>query len=185
VTARDPAEELVAAFARWAAGERSAAAARGRTQERWLRQVATEAATFGGLLVDLAEGRAAVVLTVAGERHAGSVVGVAADFCVLTDQAGALQLVALRAVSSLRTGITRTGSEPAGDRPAAISLHLADALAALAADRAPVRLVLSDGGRALGDLVATSTDVVTLRVGSPSRQVVHVPLAAIASCQLR
>jgi hypothetical protein len=205
-------DELVAAFARWSAGERVADAARQRSRERWLRQQATEAATMAGVLTDLAERRAEVALSTRTRSLVGRLVGAARDFVVVEERSGAGLLVAsahLATVSPLATrsrgvldtdggrapGIEAGGAwrgDPSGDREPPLSILLIDALTMLAADRSPVRLAVTNGELLLGELVAVGVDVVTLR-GDPAergngparRGHLYVPLAAIEVCTPR
>ena len=178
-------DELVAAFARWAADERINDAVRERSRERWLRQQALEDATLAGILTDLAERRSEVVVTTRTRQVAGRLLGVANDFLVLEDRERAGVLVAtghLAGISPL-AGDARF-SDPSGDRSPPLSLNLLDALVMLAADRSPVRLGLTDGEVVLGDLMAVGRDVVTLR-GPTRRANLYVPLGAIEVCTPR
>ena len=77
------ADELVAAFVRWAADQRVSAAAADRARERMLREQAGAAATLVGVLVDLAERAVPVVVSAAGERRSGRIAATAGDFFVL------------------------------------------------------------------------------------------------------
>jgi hypothetical protein len=180
---------LVAAFAQWAAGIRVDDAAAARRRERWLRQQAAEDATFAGVLVDLAERHAAVIIDVAGSRLQGRLVGVGQDFCVVADQRGAATVVRLSALSAVRAGAA-AHVDPAGDRLPPLTLDFAAALAALAAERAPVRLLSRDAVVVTGTLIAAGHDVLTVGLdqpgpgpgGHPGRGVVYVPLEAVALC---
>ena len=70
--------------------------------------------------------------------------------------------------------------EAAGDRPAAGRWTLADALAALAADRSPIRVGLHGGETVTGVLLSVGEDVMTLRLASGDLHA-HVALDAIES----
>lgn len=186
-------DDLVAAFARWAADERVREAARQRSRERWLRQQASEEATLAGILTDLAERRAEVVVTTRTRQMAGWLLGVAKDFFVLEDRDRAGVLVATEHLASI-SPLTRDAqrADPSGERPPPLSLLLVDALVMLTADRSPVRLGLVDGEAVLGDLVAVGRDVVTLRRGpqeggrGPTRPGnLYVALASIEVCAPR
>lgn len=161
-------DDLVAAFARWAADERVSEAARKRTRERWLRQQATEDATLSGILTDLAERRSEVVATTRSRQLVGRLLGVAFDFFVLEDRDGAGVLVATEHLASVSPRDAQ-GADPSGNRPPPLSLRMVDALVMLAADRSPIRLGLTDGAAVQGDLVAVGRDVVTLR-GDPNER---------------
>src|SRR3954468_4899109 len=78
-------------------------AGRHRGRERSLRRQAEEDATFAGTLLDLAERRAAVTIrTTAGRAHAGLVLAVGEDFCVVRSAGGDDTFVVLTAVSAVR-----------------------------------------------------------------------------------
>ncbi|NDH11437.1 MAG: hypothetical protein EBY44_06880, partial [Actinobacteria bacterium] len=71
LTADDP----LAALQRWVADGQVDEAARARSRRRWLENVATEEATLGGVLLDLAErGRPVIVRTLAGHRVTGPII---------------------------------------------------------------------------------------------------------------
>lgn len=159
-------DELVAAFARWAADERVHSAARERSRERWLRQQAVEEATLAGVLIDLAERRAEVVVTTRSRQFAGRVVGVAKDFFVLEDRGGAGVLVVTTHAVTVGHPAARSGPaerDPSGDRQPPLTLGFVDALALLAGDRSPVGLALDDGSLVTGEIAGVGLDVVTLR----------------------
>ena len=92
---------------------------------------------------------------------------------------GSVAVVALAAVSSVRTGPgARTVT---GDRAVTSSLRLADVLVGLAAEREPVRVVTADGETVVGVARSVGQDVLTLRPGSGAPGTVYVPLAAVAA----
>lgn len=174
--------DLDSKWARWAADERLTQAGQARARERWLRQQATEEATFTGLLRDLAERRAEVVVTTTSSRHPGQLVGVGHDFCVVAAGHGTT-LVALAAVAAVATP---TASVPAaGDRSAPLDQRLVDVLGDLAAERSPVRLQLRGGQLLSGDLISVGTDVISLRLEGAERRMVHAVLAAVETCTSR
>lgn len=176
-------DQLVAAFARWAAAQRVSEAASGRSRERFLTEQAAGGASLAGLLVDMAEDASTVTLAVAGLRLSGRLVGVGSDFCVLDQLGGRPVLVSTPAILGVwPAGPVRAGL--AGDRLPALGLSLMAALASLAEDRVPVRLRL--GSLAVdGDLVRVGDEVVTLRAPAPSRRPVHVPMARVEVCEIR
>ena len=181
-------DELVAAFARWAADQRVVAAAGDRARERSLREQARSSATWTGVLVDLAEQGSPVTVMVAGQRRCGRLVGVGRDFCVLEPDQGRTALIALPQVTELwpdRPAGWALSEPPGGDRSPAIDLPLMAALALLAEDRSPVGVFSTGGLETAGDLVAAGDDVLTLRTGTPVRRLVYVPLRAVAVCELR
>ncbi|MGI8492017.1 MAG: hypothetical protein ACR2KC_03025 [Acidimicrobiales bacterium] len=173
-------DEIDSGWASWIAQERLSNARESRSKERWLRQQAGEEATLTGLLIDLAERRVDAVLTTKAGRHSGRLVGVGRDFCVVSAAHGTT-LVSTAAVLTV-TSADLAGTVAAGDRPARLPQRMADALADLAAERAPVRLRMSDGQHLTGALVAAGVDLVSLRVEGATRTIVHVALAAIESC---
>lgn len=173
-------------FARWAADERTAAAAADRARERSLREQAGASGTWVGLLVDLAERAEVIELTVAGGRRSGQIVGVGADFCVVEQRGGRPALVATTSMTSVAVAAAhavRSEVVPAGDRPPQLSLSLAGALSALADQRAPVALTTDDGDTFDGEVVSVGQDVVALRLAGARLR--HVALAAVAVCELR
>src|SRR5262249_19027234 len=141
--------------ARWASQDRAAETARGRSRERWLRQQATEDATFIGVALDLAERRCPVTIRTANGRTVrGALVAVARDFWVV-DTHGGPTLVAAGFVVSVRglpgsdSGYGRpdaranaVAGEATGDRTDVLDMRLVDALAAIAGDRPRARLAL-------------------------------------------
>jgi len=75
----------LAALQRWVADGQVDEAARARSRRRWLEKVATEEATLGGVLLDLAErGRPVIVRTLAGQRVTGPIIAVGADSAFAT-----------------------------------------------------------------------------------------------------
>ncbi|MHB1930088.1 MAG: hypothetical protein ACYCUG_11845, partial [Acidimicrobiales bacterium] len=154
------ADALLSALTGWAADSRAREAAAERARERWLRQQAQEAATWLGVLVDLAEHGLDVTLTLDGRSVTGTLAGVGEDLCVVA-HAGGTTLVALAHVRAVRAA---QGSWVAGsDRRPALRIGFPDALAALAAERSPVAMALIGGSEVRGALVAVGTDVATLR----------------------
>jgi hypothetical protein len=173
-------EGLDARIDRWAADARVDEAARLRARERWLRRQAQEEGTLVGVLADIAERGAPVAVHVrGGRRHRGEVRAVGVDFAALRS-ARADVIVALAAVTSVRT---LPGAAPTiGDRPVATSRRLVDVLGELAAERATVVLAMAGGNdRVAGALRSVGEDVVVVRVAEDGRAGVtaYVPIAAI------
>jgi hypothetical protein len=177
-------DELVAAFGRWAAAQRTESAATSRARERSLREQAAASATWIGTLVDLAEHRTEVTVAVNQKRRRGRLVGVGRDFCVL-DHAGQGQtdLVALGAVSALWPDPAATPFA-SGARDGTIDLTLSMAFALLVEQRARIRLVTRTGDETAGDLITAGEDLLTVRTEPPTRRLVYVPLGAVAICEL-
>jgi hypothetical protein len=118
-------------------------------------------------------------------RGAGRVEGVlvdrGADWLLLADHRGRDQLVSLTAVRSV-TGLGRrtAPAEPAGGVRARLDLRWA--LRGLARDRAPVQVVLDDGGTVSGTLDRVGADYVELAehpVDAPRRSEVVQRVRAV------
>jgi hypothetical protein len=169
---------LAARIDRWAADARVDEAARLRARERWLRHQAEEEGSLAGVLADVAERGASVALHVRrGRRHWGEIAALGSDFVALRS-AGADVIVALPAVTSVRT---LPGEAPTiGDRSIGTSHRLVDVLAGLAAERAAVLLVLADGDEAVGGVVRwVGQDIVGVRVAGGAAVTAYVPVGAI------
>jgi hypothetical protein len=175
-------DDLLARLDRWVSDARTDEAAAARARERWLKQAAEETATFAGILLDLAERAAPVVVVVRGERrHRGVVAAVAADFCILRSPAGRDVLLSFAGIASVR--IDATTSAPTGDRAVHVDLGLAEALAALAADRPRLLVVTGIEGLA-GELRAVGLDVLTVRLDGDPASNAYVPISAIIEVSL-
>jgi hypothetical protein len=168
---------LAARIDRWIADARVDEAARLRAREHWLRRQAEEGGRLAGVLADVAERGAPVALHLrGGRRHGGEVAAVGADFIALRST-GANVIVAQAAVTSLRT----LPGEPStiGDRPVATDHRLVDVLAGMAAERAPVLLVLDGDETVAGSLRWVGQDVVGMRVAGGATVTAYVPVGAI------
>lgn len=163
---------------RWAADARVDEAARLRARERWLRHQAEEEGSLAGVLADVADRGASVALHVrGGRRHRGEVAALGSDFVALRS-AGTDVIVALAAVTSVRT--LPGEASTIGDRSIATSHRLVDVLAGLAAERAPVLLVLADGDEAVaGALRSVGQDIVGIRVAGGAPVTAYVSVGAI------
>jgi hypothetical protein len=169
---------LAARIDRWAADARVDEAARLRARERWLRHQAEEEGSLAGVLADIAERGASVALHVrGGRRHRGEVAALGSDFVALRS-AGADVIVALHAVTSVRT--LPGEASTIGDRSIGTSHRLVDVLAGLAAERAAVVLVLADRDEAVAGVVLwVGQDVVGVRVAGGAAVMAYVPVGAI------
>jgi hypothetical protein len=169
---------LAARIDRWAADARVDEAARLRARERWLRQQAEEEGSLAGVLADIAERGASVALHVrGGRRHRGEVAALGSNFVALRS-AGADVIVALHAVTSVRT--LPGEASTIGDRSVGTSHRLVDVLAGLAAERAAVVLVLADRDEAVAGVVLwVGQDVVGVRVAGGAAVSAYVPVGAI------
>jgi hypothetical protein len=169
----------------WLGDQRAQAAADARTRERWLRQQASDSATFAGLLADLAERGTAVVVALAnGRRHQGTLAAIGADFATLAAEAGHTVLVSLAAVTSVRPAGAAAGATAGlgGTTARAGSGRLVHALADAAVDRPRVLLGLGGGEMVSGDLQSVGQDVVTLR--NDGTAPVYVRLGSIYDASL-
>jgi hypothetical protein len=178
----DPTDGLLDELRRWAADEETARVAQSRSRARWLRQQAADSATLAGVLLDLAERRAVVIVEAAARTHTGRLVTVSTGLCVLEeidDPAHHLALIALPAITMLVPPV-----QALGDRVPDLRLDLAAALAGLASDRPTVSLELEGGKRATGVLESVGVDIVTLRIDGPAGVVVHLAINAISACLL-
>lgn len=165
---------------RWLADARVEDSAAGRARERWLQAAAESDATFGGVLLDLAERGTALTLGLAdGRRHQGVVVVLGGDFAALRLARGGEVLVTLSAIATVRTA---PGADPAvGERVTTTGLRLADVLAELAAERARVLLVPTRGADPVaGELRSVGRDVVTLRADGEPPTTAYLRLGAVA-----
>jgi hypothetical protein len=174
-------DELLADLARWAASERTAAAATSRLRERWLRQQATESARFSGLAVDLAEQEVVVSLrTVAGRTHHGIIEAVGRDFLVVRADGGPPTFIALDAIGLLRAAPGAGLPDADSDRTPTLDARLAHVLVGLAGERPRVLIVLHGGGDPVaGELRAAGEDVLTVLLDAEPPSRAYIPLAAV------
>ncbi len=170
---------LVGAISRWLAEARVDDAARARARQRWLEQQAAEGTSVASVLVDLGERRRPVLVqTGLGRRHRGLLVGLGVDFVAIRTDAGAEVLVATRDIHAVRTRPGEPGAH--SGRAVTLDAHLADAIAALAADRPRVTVATGPDATFNGELVSVGLDVLTLRVDGDARTNVYVPIDAVA-----
>lgn len=175
--------DLVAALDRWAAEMRVDDAARARSRERWLRQQAAEAASFAGVLFDLAERRRAVVLSTSdGERIRGHVEAIGVDFIAITNDQRRAVLVRIDAVAAVRA--RAGGAALASDRTVSVDLDLHQALDRLAADRPRLAVTTGDGDVIAGELRAVGRDLLTLRLDGDAADHLYVRLDAVRAVTL-
>lgn len=162
---------------RWVAEARVDEAAQQRSRERWLREVAEQEATLGGVLTDLAERHAGVTIAVDGRRHHGLIVAIGVDFVAVRVTAGSDVLLAIRAVGVVRTAPAVEAA--VGDRMVSTELRLTDVLGELSADRERVRLVTSAGETVTGVLRSVGHDVVVVRTDGDPHGTAYVSTAAV------
>lgn len=168
LTADDP----LAALQRWVADGQVDEAARARSRRRWLESAATEEATLGGVLLDLAERRRPVIVrTLAGHR-----VAVGADFVGVADARLGDTLMPTTRIATVQPA---PGDDlPAGDRRHDVVLAFGDALMELAAERPDVMVGVGDE-TLRGELRTASTEVVTLVIADERREPISIALTAI------
>ncbi|MFL6204713.1 MAG: hypothetical protein ACJ739_05130 [Acidimicrobiales bacterium] len=178
------APRLAARLEAWLADARVERSADERAREHWLRAAADADATFSGVLVDLAErGVPLAVATAAGHRHRGVVEVVGADFVGLRVASRREVLVALRAISSVRTA--PSAGVTSGERAVTTHLRLGDVLGELAAERARVTLFVFHPGEAVsGELRSVGQDVVTVRTGGEAPGAAYLRVDGIAEVAL-
>ena len=135
------------------------------------------------MLADVAERGVPVAVHVRGGRqHRGEVRALGSDFVALRS-ADTDVIVALAAVTSVRT---RPGdASTIGDRSIATSLRLVDVLAGLAAERAAVLLVMAGADDAVaGALRSVGQDVVRVQTAGAPAATAYVPVGAIVEVVL-
>jgi hypothetical protein len=172
-------ERLADRLGRWAADQRVAAAAEDRRRAHWLRHQAAESATLAGVLADLAERSAVATIETAGGTHTGRVEAVTSGLCALRRADGGVTLIALPAVTAVRS----SAGLPTGDRTSDLRLDMAGALAALSADRCDVTVELAGGARVAGRLDTVGVELAHVRVGRGlAATTVLVVLDAVTAC---
>jgi hypothetical protein len=175
---------LVARLDRWIAEMRSDDAAASRARERWLLTQAEESSTFAGVLLDLGEQRATVVIEGRGGRHhRGAIVAVAHDFCSLRTPTGRDILLSYAGIASVRAD--RHATAPTGDRAVSLRATLDEALATLAEERPRVLVVTLAGSEGLaGELRSVGRDVITIRLDGEPSVPAYVAISAVAELTL-
>lgn len=172
---------LLARLSAWAATAAADEAAAARARERWLRRAAEEEGSFAGVLLDLGERGAPVVVTgAAGRRHCGVVAAVGDGVVVLRTAEGAVVLLAASSVGSVRA--EPRAAPVTGDRAVALDdgVGMVEALSVLAEDRPRVLVVTMSGEGLAGELVGVGRDVVTLRLDGADRTTAYVAVASVA-----
>jgi hypothetical protein len=179
-----PADHFLAELAGWAADERTARAAADRARDRSLVDQSSATANWTGLLVDLAEARAEVVLAARGGlTRSGRLVGVAADFVVLERTGRGPVLVRTAGLETVTPAGPGGRLARAGERGAPSELTLAAALEALAGERAPAQ-VQTSGQAVAGIIAGCGEDVLTVKPGGTGR-LVYVAIDAVVWIEIR
>lgn len=179
----------------WAAEARARDAVDARVRERWLRRQAEDEATFAGVLLDVAErGAAVVVVTTGGHRLVGHVEVVGTDFAAVRTAGARTTLVTLTAVAAVRLSRGGPGGRggnrlaPAADarlegRARAVIVTVADVLAHAVAQRPRVQ-VQAGSGLVVGELRAVGTDVVSVHTDGDPPGLAYVRLASVSEISL-
>lgn len=177
----EPVDSLIADLLTWAASARAAEGASSRSQVRSLVDQAAADSTWAGLMVDLAEMAAPVILATTGHQWTGRLVGAGRDFVVLERTGAGPVLVSLGAV----TRVSRSGAgRPGGDRSPALDLGLAGAIEALASERVPVT-VWCGATPSKGQLTGLGRDYLALLPDGGRPDPVFIPLVAVDALELR
>ena len=177
----------------WAADLDAERAARERSRIRSLRRQAEETTNVVGMLLDLAESAAPVVIRAAGCGWSGVLVAVGPDVVELRRERGwalvALEAVtAVEAVGAVRPGSGRSGSGRSaaglsGRRDAAPGRMLAEALQAIAELQSEVRVACRDGSTSYeGALVMVADGFLVLRTGGAG-PATYVLLSAVGAVE--
>jgi hypothetical protein len=124
-----------------------------------------------------------VHLAAAGDHTVrGTIDAVGQDFLAVIQPSGPTCLVATRAVGAVRSF---SAVDTTGDRQPPLRSRLVDALALLAGNRPPVRIVLVPSGQTVsGQLRSVGNDVATVRLDTDPPSTVVVALASVGLCQL-
>lgn len=168
----------------WVAESRFDAAIESRRVERHLADQSSEDASIGGVLRDLGERAANVVVsTVANRQHRARIKAVGSDFVVLTGLDGDQKeiVVAMRAIDVLQVP---TEAQVMGDRADHLDVGLAEVLPAMSVDRPRVLLVTLGGRTVRGELRSTGLDVARLRTDGDDHAIAYVPVDNIAEIVL-
>ena len=149
-------------------------AAEARSQLRWQQQLALESSTWLGLLADLAETGAPVVIdTRLGRRLTGPMTVVGVDFVCVAAPAGTVAL-ATAAIVAIQRSDGRAG--PSGRSGTPNDQTLPEFLTTLADDRPTVTWHLNDHNIMTGQLVGVSRGFAHLRIDAPAPSTAYVPL---------
>ena len=168
----------------WVADSRFDAAATARRRERALTDQASEEASIGGVLRDLGERSAHVVVTtVADRQHRARIRAVGRDFVILSGLDGehAEIVVAMHAIEVLRVPDEAIVT---GDRADVLDVGIGEVLTTMAADRPQVHLVTRGGHNLRGELRSTGLDVARVRADAEGHPTAYVPVASIAELVL-
>lgn len=156
-----------------------------RERERLLQQLAEDDASFTGTLLDLAERQSMVtVRTDSGRTHHGAILTVGADFLVIGAATGQKTFLRTDAVASVRPHRGERHVAASGERNPALDLFLVEALARSTPERPRVVLVTRASEAVTGVLVATGTDIATVRIDGEARELCYVPIRGIVEATI-
>ena len=134
-----------------------------------------EEGTWPGLLCDLAETAAAVVIdTTVGRRFQGAIVAVGRDFVTVTTTAGGHVVVASAAISAIQLGPGQPA--PTGRALEANQTTLRELLAELALDKPTLTWHLSRRTAVTGQLVGVGRGFVHLRIDGTPPSTSYLPI---------
>lgn len=155
--------------------ERASAGAAARSAQYWNSQAESESMTLRGRLGAATESGETLRVTLrSGSVHHGPIVAVGADVVAMETPAGSVALIASGQVASVRSN----GRTLVTDEPRLSSETLHDRVAALAAMRAEVRVLLTSGTEESGTLVACGVDVFVVR--NRTHELCYVALDAVS-----
>jgi hypothetical protein len=176
-------DAAVVSLTRWAAAARTESAADSRVAQRWSDQQAADEASLAGVLLGLAERRAAVAIRLhTGTTVRGATAGVGRDFVAIA-HGGQLTLLPTLAIEWVRPD-EAAGPAAFGDRTSRTG-SLVAVLAAIADEGLPVRLV-GHSETQVGVLIGVGDDVLSVRpTGGAAGQVVYVPVASLSEASVR
>jgi hypothetical protein len=184
VPAEEPSDGILGELMAWAAAARAAEGASERSRARSLLEQAIAEGTWSGLMVDLAEDEASVIVKTATARWTGRLVGTGQDFAVLERTSAGPVLVRLDSVISVgRTDDPVRAGAAAGHRPPPLSLDLAAAVDGLVAEGSPVTLWAA-GEAIRGRLTGAGRDLLSVRPEG-SRSELYVRLGGVDAVELR
>ena len=180
-----PLDDLLSHLAQWQAAQQVSEAASGRARARELLEQSASTGTWVGLLVDLAEGSTAVVVSAGNLKFSGRLVGVARDFITLEAGSGRPNLLRIDAIESISPTARTVGGRqglPNGARIAAVNVSLSTVLDLLCSESAPV-IIKTSAATLQGTLEAVGEDVVAIR-GSGRGLTTHIRAGAIIACEI-
>lgn len=171
------------AFDRWIAALRVDNAIDDLRRTRSLTSQASEEGSLAGVLADLAQHGAPVVIQLtSGRMHRGEIQFIGSDFFALRTITHSHALITYGAILSIR-GMPRADNVT-GDHPVASSTTLRHTLAKFVNAEARIHLFARDANEVItGELHAVGLDVATIRLDGTGGYA-YVPFAAVAEVSL-